>query len=337
MSDIRAIFARQGQACLALGSPFMGRLMALFAKRLQPGMAVSDLLFNWPGDPAPNADNAPLRLAGALHALRLEGRALGDVYPPRDVPDDVLWSAILETLQQESAQILAWLRQPPQTNEVRRMAGILPGLAVIAARDGRLVELLVLVCSGGLNLRADRFCLTLPNGVIGLRESGVRHTPDWNGARPPLALPKIVRRAGIDLNPLDPTRKEDQTRLLAYIWADQRDRLERTKAAMHIAAEQPAEIDAGDAGAWLETQLAKPANGRLRVVLHTVAWQYFPQATVQRAEAAMTAGENVVRLAMEADGGKGAALTLNSYPDAKAEPLGRIDFHGRWVEWHHTS
>ena len=334
MSDIREIFEYQGQACVALGSPFMGRLMGLCATRLAPGLPVTDLLFNWPGDPSTNADNAPLRLAGALHALRLKGLALGDVYPPREASDDALWDAVLDAMATHESHILAWLRQPPQTNEVRRMAGILPALAVIAARDTRPVELLELGCSGGLNLMADHFLLNLPGGSIGSTDSTVRHAPEWNGAMPPLTLPVIKRRAGVDLNPLNPTCPEDAERLLAYVWADQEERLTRTAAAMQIAATNPAKIDRGDAGAWLETQLKRPAKGRLRVVMHTVAWQYFPSTTVHAAESAMQACDDVVRLSMEADSGKGAALTLTSYPNGIVETLGRVDFHGRWVDWH---
>jgi hypothetical protein len=38
---------------------------------------------------------------------------------------------------------------------------------------------------------------------------------------------------------------------------------------------------------------------------------------------------------MEADGSTepGAALTLTLWPGEKVIPLGRADFHGRWVDW----
>lgn len=337
MSDIREIFAQQGRACVSLGSPFMGRLMELCATRLTPGTPVTDMLFNWPGDPASNADNAPLRLAGALHALRLEGQALAYVYPPLEVPDDDLWNAVVDAIAAHEAHVLAWLGQPPQTNEVRRIAGILPALAVIARRDPRPVELLELGCSGGLNLRADRFRLILPDGAIGSDGVRVQHTPEWTGPMPPQGLPAVARRAGVDLNPLDPCDENNHTRLLAYVWADQRDRLSRTRSAIQVAVTTPAQIDAGDAGAWLEAQLNRPSEGHLRVVMHTVAWQYFSQETAQRAETALHSNDDVVRLSMEADGGKGAALSLTHYPDGVVEPLGRVDFHGRWVEWHHNS
>ena len=78
---IRDIFRDQADHCAALDSPFMARLMTLAAERLTPGNPVADRMFNWPGNAAVNADNVPLRFAGALHALKLTGNALGEVYP----------------------------------------------------------------------------------------------------------------------------------------------------------------------------------------------------------------------------------------------------------------
>ena len=107
-----------------------------------------------------------------------------------------------------------------------------------------------------------------------------------------------------------------------------------TDAAIAIARDLPADISAGDAGEWLEHQLATPASDRTRVVFHTIAWQYFPPAAQARALAAMEAASTpIVRFAMEADGGRGAKLTLTHYPSGEVQELGRADFHGRWVEW----
>ena len=99
-----------------------------------------------------------------------------------------------------------------------------------------------------------------------------------------------------------------------------------------------AAVDAADAADWLEGR--SPRRGHLRVVAHSVAWQYFPEATAERAEAALramgaaaTAEAPVAQVSMEADGGRGAALRLRVWPGGGWEALGRVDFHGRWVEW----
>lgn len=131
---------------------------------------------------------------------------------------------------------------------------------------------------------------------------------------------------------------------MAYVWADQRDRLARLQAALAIAAEHPPRVDRGDAADWLEARLAAPAPGdRLggRLVYHTVAAQYFPQATRDRIEAALrdagaraTADSPLAHLSMEADGGDGAALRLRLWDGGLRQwDLGRADFHGRWLNW----
>ncbi|WP_413717213.1 DUF2332 domain-containing protein [Silicimonas sp. MF1-12-2] len=331
---VRDAFRNQASHCAALGSPFMARLMTLAADRLQPGTPVTDRIFSWPGDASANADNVPLRLGGALHALRLQGKALAEVYPPGTPDDDRLWGEIESAMSEHGNTILGWLDNPPQTNEVRRAAVILPALAVLHDAFGLPVELLELGTSGGLNLRADLFRLNLPDVSIGPSDAQVVLSPEWRGGTPPTKLPPIMRRAGVDLSPLDPAKPGDRLRLLAYLWADQPERLTRTRAAIEIARTTPAEISAGDAGEWLECELASPAKDRLRVVLHTVAWQYFPSETRVRAEAAMRSAIGpLARISMEYDGGIGAGVTLTTWPDGVSKQIARADFHGRWVEW----
>ena len=332
--SVRDAFRGQAASCDALGSPFMARLMELCADRLRPGTPVADRIFGWTGDPSSNADNVPLRLAGALHALKLQGIALVDVYPPNDVDEVSLWDAIQGAMTDHASAILSWLDNAPQTNEVRRAAAILPALALLKSRFERPVELLELGTSGGLNLRADRFRLNLPGGYIGSRNASVILTPEWHGPMPPSVLPDIARRAGVDLAPLDPSLPDDELRLLAYLWADQPDRIARTRAAISVARTLPAKISAGDAGAWLEQQLSAPNPDHLRVVLHTIAWQYFPPETKARAEAAMNAADGpLARIAMEYDGGKGAGVSLTTWPGGQSQEIARADFHGRWVRW----
>jgi hypothetical protein len=71
---VRDAFLAQAVHCRDLGSPFTARLVTLAAERLAPGGRVADRVLDWPGDPSHRADAVPLRFAGALHALVLEGR-----------------------------------------------------------------------------------------------------------------------------------------------------------------------------------------------------------------------------------------------------------------------
>ena len=156
---IRDAFRNQAKHGAALGSPIKERLMNLAAERMMPGTKVGDRILGWTGDAAASADSVPLRFAGALHALKLQGVALVDVYPPNVADEDALWSSVQTAIATHEDHILRWLEAAPQTNEVRRAAVLLPCLAILHRAFGLPVELLELGTSAGLNLRADQFNL----------------------------------------------------------------------------------------------------------------------------------------------------------------------------------
>ena len=333
MSLVRQAFRDQAAACAALGSPLMQRLMAGLADGLTPGDPVANAVLGWPGDPSSSADSLPLRLAGGLHALTLsrQAPALAEAYASGKDPTETA----LASIRAHPAFLLDWLQSPPQTNEVRRSAVLIATAHWLTARFGVPLILSELGASAGLNLLWDHYGLAVSNRTYGSANSVLTLTPDWSGPLPPVAQPTILDRRGVDLNPLHPVT--DHLRLLAYIWPDQPDRLARTRAALDLAAKACPPVDRADAADWLEARLSGSAEGALHLIFHTVAWQYFPPATQARAVAAMeVAGRRspIARLAMEADGHRpGAALTLTLWPGGETIPLGRADFHGRWVSW----
>lgn len=333
MSAVRQAFRDQATACAALGSPLMERLMAGLATALRAGDPVADRVLGWQGDPSSRAASVPLRLAGGLHALILTGRdpVLAAAYASGDDPTD----AALAAIRRHPAFLLDWLTSPPQTNEVRRSAPLIAAAHWLTARFGLPLILSELGASAGLNLLWDHYALRVGGGTLGPADPTLTLTPDWTGPLPAPATPTILDRRGVDLNPLDPVA--DRLRLLSYIWPDQPDRLTRTRAALDLAARLRPRIDSADAADWLETRLARPIPGTLQLIFHTVAWQYFPPTTQTRALAAMqSAGKTtpIARLSMEADRqSPGAALSLTLWPGGKTIPLGRADFHGRWVDW----
>ncbi len=68
----------------------------------------------------------------------------------------------------------------------------------------------------------------------------VRHA----GGRPPLDAPlNIAARAGCDPQPVDPTTEEGRLTLTSYVWGDQRERLERLRAALDVAAATEAPVE----------------------------------------------------------------------------------------------
>jgi len=338
---VRDFFLEQAMACTALGSPFTSRLLILLAQNLTPDTAVGARILNWTGDASNRGDSVPLRLTGALHALVLQGETpqLAAAYPPNGVDDTTLWQAVYRAFVTHETQIQDWLNSAPQTNEVRRSAALMPAMLSLQKMFDKPLIMSELGASAGLNLNWNKFGLVLNDQYFGTPNSSVQLAPDWAGPLPPALLPQVIGKAGCDLNPLAPSR--DALRLRAYIWADQSERMQRTKAAIAIALQENAPVARGDAAAWLMARLSAPQNGAVHVVYHTVAWQYFPQATqdacntaLQQAGAKATDNAPLAHIGMEADGkGDGAGLTAQIWPGGKKYDLGRADFHGRWVNW----
>jgi hypothetical protein len=336
--NLRDAFRQQAEACAALGSPFMARLMRLAADRLGPEGVVGQRMFGWKGDIGPYGASLPLRFAGALNGLRLEGEPrLAPAYPPHETDDETLWSAVEQVLRHRADDVLRWLGSAPQTNEVRRAAGVIAAAAVASKAFGLPLTVSELGASAGLNLMFDRFALQARARCIGPREPALALAPAWEGPPPPDAPIVVADRRGVDLSPIDPRTPEGARRLRAYIWPDQPERVALINAAIAVAA---APVDRGDAIEWLSGRLGA-VPGRTRFVFHTVAWQYFParaqelgEALLAKAGAAATRDAPLARAAMEADGdGPGAALTLQLWPGGDRLGLGRMDFHGRWVTW----
>jgi hypothetical protein len=343
---VRASFRDQARASRALGSPFTARLCDLLAERLEARGAVGARVLGWTGEPSGKSDALALRVTGALHAEVLGGTspALAAAYPPHEVADEALWAAIAEALATREEAILAFLDSPPQTNEVGRSAAMIAAGHLLHARFPLPFVLSELGASAGLNLNWDRFALETSGGRLG--DGAPVLAPTWHGEAPVASAPVVVDRRGVDLRPIDLADPAQRLRLRAYVWPDQAARLAALDAAL---AHPPAPVDRGDAGEWLARRLGEPRLGHLHMVWHTIAWQYFPPGTRATCEAALegagalaTEDAPLARLAMEADGagvtgaasgGEGAALTLTVWPGGEPQPLGRIHFHGRWIDW----
>ncbi len=334
--SLRLAFESQGRGCVQLGSPFMGQLMRVFAAHDWPDGPIRDRVFGWSGDVSAMGQSITLRLAGALHALRLNGNELlVSVYPPNFSDDSTLWGAVHEVLQDEATFIDRFIDNAPQTNEVRRACILVAAGQLLTARFQMPIAMRELGASAGLNLMWDRFAVDLGDAVLGPGTPALTLSPMWSGPVPPATPPHIASRRGVDLNPLDPHR--DSLRLRAYLWPDQPDRMALTEAAI---ACHSATVDKGDAIDWLADQL-NPIEGQLRLIYHTIAWQYFPAAAqsrgtalIEAAGAQATASTPLAWLRMEADAADdGAALTLRLWPGGETITLGRVDFHGRWVKW----
>lgn len=337
-------FRFQAAACRSLGSPFTATLCDLLAERLTDSSRFGARILNWPE--TARADAIALRAAGALHALVRSGRArdLAALYPPLEAKPDQLWEAIQSAIDKHDDFLHDFLDSPPQTNEVSRSSALLGMALRLAERFRKPLALYEIGASAGLNLAFDTYRYLLGDDLEwGAGNALVNIESEWRGDLPPLEAPlEIVSRAGCDRNPLDPHNPESVERQLAYIWADQHNRIGRVSAALSAAATMPYAVEKADAADWVEAQLAQtPEPGVVRVFFHTIVWQYLsPEKRERIAQAFETAGATatedapLVWMYMESeDHPAGAVLKQTVWPGGTQETLGLADYHGRWVDW----
>jgi hypothetical protein len=339
-AQIRASFAEQAGFCTQLGAPFTALLCETLGQRLDRSTEVGGRVLGWAGDPAPFADAVALRLCGGLHFMARSDpeTTLARLYPPAPLPDEAtLWTALAPALN--DARLPAWLDHAPQTNEVGRSAVLMSGLLVIAARFSLPLRLYELGASAGLNLLLDRYGYELGGLAAGDAASAVQLKPAWDGPPPPAAPVRIVERRGTDLNPA--RLPEEGIRLLAYVWPDQPERLQRLEAALAIAANSPPEVDRAGAADWLEANLAlDPEPGVTRVVLHSIAFQYFDAnsqrrvaAQIEAAGARASVAAPLAWLRYEQEPAEGRpSLRLRTWPGGE-QLLAWAHPHGRSVHW----
>jgi hypothetical protein len=347
-SDARARTARllrlQAAACRDLGSALYGDLLLHTADDLQSGGPTASVLDGFLDDRL--ASGLALRLLGGVHAQVLSSRApdLAAFYPStggtpeREPGSPRAWAAFLRVLAEHRAEVRSWLGHPPQTNEVGRAAALLGGLRHIAAEAGLPIRLVEVGASAGLNLRADQFCVPGPAGSYGDVHSPVVLAGGWRGSAPPDSRIEVVERIGGDIAPVDPLTEDGRLRLTAYVWPDQRERLDRLRGAFRIAAAVAAELRAERASVTLaRTRLAA---GTWTVLWHSIFRQYLSQ--IERTEliagvaglgAAATAQARFAHLYFEQSAAGGCRVTLTTWPGEQRRVLGSAPAHGLPVHW----
>ena len=344
---VRQGFRRQAAVCVTAGAPFTGRLCGLIAERMTTA-GIGARVLGWPGNPEHDVDALPLRLMGGLHDLARSGRrgdlsglyaALGASYD-----DDAAWAVVHAALAEEADWLSPWLDGPPQTNEVARSAGLMGGLLILGQRFGLPFAIYELGASAGLNTVLDRYAFDLGGVEAGDAASALRIAPEWRGSPPPAGEVRVMRRGAVDRAPMDPGDPLTRRRLSAYVWAAQAARLERLDRALTIAAGQDTWVETGDAADWLERELdPAPEPGVCRVVIHTIAYQYFSPDSQERVRARiLAAGERatedapVAWLRLEAEGGafeRRPVLRLTAWPGGEDQVLAVVHPHGEWFDW----
>jgi hypothetical protein len=345
-SAVIAAFAFQAQACALMGSPLTALLLRGMIADYKAGGIVHAMLSGWETR-NPKDAVLSLRMVGGLHYLVLAGRApaLAAYYPSAGgtFREDGLWDAAEAVLHAEGPFFETFLRNTPQTNEVRRTAVLVGGFLTVAKETGLMLRCLEVGASAGLNINWDRFRYGFGNGASwGDPSSPVLIETDWRGNGPDTDVTATVaERAGCDISPIDLSRPDAPLRLKSYVWPDQIERFHMLEGALAVAARHPPPLETADAGEWTARQLAEPRPGVATVVYHSIAAQYFSPETKATLHAALTRAREratpkapVAWLRMEApDIAAWPEVVLTLWPGGQERMLGTAHPHGTFVQW----
>jgi hypothetical protein len=156
-----------------------------------------------------------------------------------------------------------------QTNEIGRCAVLLPALP-----SGPLA-LLEVGASAGLCLLLDQFYYEMGSTPIGDASSPVHLRCTTAGPVPlPRAVPQVVWRRGLDINPINVHDDEAILWLLACVYPDHRERRRRLEAAIGLARVRPPVVSAGDLVDDLPAALADVPDDAQLVVFHSAVLTY---------------------------------------------------------------
>jgi hypothetical protein len=295
-------------------------------------------------------------ILAALHDLALAGRApaLAAAYAAED--GDAAAGAAIDTLLRMTDSVVAIaVHRRVRANETGRCAVLYPAIAEAAHRAGATaIGLIDVGCSAGLNLNVDRVGITYSNGQsLGDPSSPVQMSSSIVGERPvpTRAMPEVVTRVGVDVDPVDLTDADDARWLRACQWPGQPERAARLEAELALAATAPPLLLHGVAVEVLPEAFARVPADALPVVTTTWALSRFPlesrlrflhrldEAAVRRTVAWVSTEGVGVAPAMPTLGDRRASghsiigLALFDQSDLRAEAIGRCWSQGRILAW----
>ena len=201
------------------------------------------------------------------------------------VPQD--WPAFRRIVCSRWNEVRAtMLSHSTQTNEPGRCATLLP----VFARLPQPLALIEVGASAGLCLLPDRYSYSCGQHLV-QADDATGGTPVFPcqtspGTPLPRAMPGIVWRAGLDLNPLDVNNEEQMAWLDTLVWPEDIDRAERLKKAVRIARADPPRVLRGDLRDGVAALAAEAPKDATLVVFHTAVLGYLPSRTDRDAFAA---------------------------------------------------
>jgi hypothetical protein len=238
------------------------------------------------------------------------------------------------------------LSHATQTNEPARCAVLLP----ILARLPQPLALVEVGASAGLCLLPDFYAYNYGNGLV--QHTSAEHEPPvfscvTNAAAPlPVAVPHVVWRAGLDLNPLDVSDPTHAAWLETLVWPEQTERLANLRAAMKIAAAiRPRVVKGNLLGDDLRRLCREAPDDATLVIFHTAVLAYVADPADRQAFAGMArslcpywvSNESPRTFPDHAAGVSATGAPGQFLMAVNGSPVAWVDPHGASLEWLETA
>ncbi|WP_198681860.1 DUF2332 domain-containing protein [Kribbella rubisoli] len=269
---------------------------------------------------------------------------------------DLAVDAAVRTLVGMTDAVVAVVGQRKvRPNVLGNHAVLYPAIAEVARRAGAgAIGLIDVGSPAGFNLNVERAGINYGNGqTLGDPSSPVQASASVVGDRPipTYAMPEVVARIGIDLQPID-TRDADEAQWLrACVPPDQPELITRLEGELELAASAPPILMQGDKVDLLPEALARVPADALPVVTTTWALSDLPLESRLRFLQCLDAAATNRPIAWVSVEGVGVAPAIPTFGDRpasghsiiglavfnhstlQAEGVGRCWLRGQMLAW----
>ncbi|MBK1783910.1 DUF2332 domain-containing protein [Prauserella cavernicola] len=341
------VYRHFGEVDAADTSPLQARVAVALSSSAEALRAI---------ETAPARKRNPALVLAALNDLALAGHAPALATACAAADSDAAADAAIDALLHLTAQVVAVAgRRRVRTSETARCAVLYPAVAEAARRAGATSVGLIDVDGGpGLNVHLDRVGITYDDGrTLGDASSPVRLRSSIVGGKSvsELAIPEVVARIGVGIDPVDVTDADDARWLRACLPPDRPERIAALDAELALAAAEPPLLLRGAALDVLPEALARVPAGALPIVTTTWALSAFSLENRLRLVHLLDAAATDRPVAWVSAEGVGVAPAIPTFGDrrasghsiiglaefahatTRAEALGRCWSRGRLLAW----
>ncbi|WP_372734848.1 DUF2332 domain-containing protein [Nocardioides sp.] len=250
-----------------------GETRAQYAEFARHTAGQSDCFTDWAD--AVVADPDVLAWIDSLPGIKRQPNLVFAAARWHGVPAPGPYAGLREALLGDDGAIRATiLERATQTNEVGRLATLVPAFCAVAA--GRPVAVLEAGASAGLTLYPDRwgYAWSTPDAVVEVGPEPRLNCVVTGPAPLPTSLPEITWRGGLDLKPIDVADEDSLRWLETLVWPEDEPRRARLRHAAEIALADPPALVRGDMLHDLPDLIAEAGEHGPVIVFHSAVAAY---------------------------------------------------------------